>query len=105
MSLVVSSLRLCASSAGCTGLISGRGTKRVSHVALLVKKKKMPANAGHSKDVGLIPGSRPLQVEMATLSSILDWKIPWTEELGGGRMAGRGGAGQWGLWGRDGWQS
>ena len=30
----------------------------------------------------------PLQEEMATLSSILAWKIPWTEELGG-----RGGAG------------
>ena len=25
----------------------------------------------------------PLEKEMATHSSILDWKIPWTEELGG----------------------
>ena len=24
----------------------------------------------------------PLEKEMATHSSILDWKIPWTEELG-----------------------
>ena len=25
----------------------------------------------------------PLEGEMATCSSILAWKIPWTEELGG----------------------
>ena len=25
----------------------------------------------------------PLEPEMATLSSILAWKIPWTEESGG----------------------
>ena len=25
----------------------------------------------------------PLEKEMATHSSILDWKIPWTEETGG----------------------
>ena len=25
----------------------------------------------------------PPEKEMATHSSILDWKIPWTEELGG----------------------
>ena len=25
----------------------------------------------------------PLEKEMATCSSILAWKIPWTEELGG----------------------
>ena len=25
----------------------------------------------------------PLENEMATHSSILDWRIPWTEELGG----------------------
>ena len=25
----------------------------------------------------------PLEKEMATLSSILVWRIPWTEELGG----------------------
>ena len=25
----------------------------------------------------------PLEEEMATLSSILSWKIPWTAEVGG----------------------
>ena len=42
--------------------------------------KYLPATAG---DVGSIPGSgRPPEEEMATHSSILAWKIPWTEELG-----------------------
>jgi len=35
-------------------------------------------------DPGLIPGlgEDPLDKEMATHSSILAWKIPWTEEPG-----------------------
>ena len=42
--------------------------------------KNLPANAG---DPGLISGSgRYLKKEMATLSSILAWRIPWTEEPG-----------------------
>ena len=40
-----------------------------------------PANAGAS---GSIPGQEdPLEKEIATHSSILAWKIPWTEEPGG----------------------
>ena len=31
----------------------------------------------------------PLQKEMATHSSILDWRIPWMEELGGLQSMGR----------------
>ena len=35
-------------------------------------------------DTHLIPGGEdPLEEEMATHSSILTWKIPWTEEPGG----------------------
>ena len=35
-------------------------------------------------DPGSIPGwGRSLEKEMATLSSILAWRIPWTEEPGG----------------------
>ena len=46
--------------------------------------KNPPANAGDSRDVDSIPRSRrPLEEEMATHSSILAWKIPWTEEFGG----------------------
>ena len=40
-----------------------------------------PANAG---DAGSIPGREgPLEKEMSTHSSILVWKIQWTEEPGG----------------------
>ena len=43
--------------------------------------KNLPASAG---DMDSIPGSgRSLGEEMATHSSILAWKIPWTEEPGG----------------------
>ena len=46
--------------------------------------KYLPANAVDPRDVGLIPGSGdPLELEMATCSSILAWRIPWTEEPGG----------------------
>ena len=38
----------------------------------------------HAGDGGSIPGQEdPLEKEMATHSSILTWKIPWTEEPGG----------------------
>ena len=43
--------------------------------------KNLPANA---EDMGSIPGlGDPLEKEMATHTSILAWKIPWTEEPGG----------------------
>ena len=46
--------------------------------------KNPPANAGDAGDASLIPESgRSLEEEMATPSSILDWKIPWTEEPSG----------------------
>ena len=46
--------------------------------------KNPPANAEDSGDAGSIPGSgRPLEKETATHSSILAWKIPWTEEPDG----------------------
>ena len=45
--------------------------------------KNPPANAGDAGDTGLIPGSEdPLEEEMAVHSSILAWRIPWTEEPG-----------------------
>ena len=46
--------------------------------------KNLPANAGDVRKAGLIPGlGRPLEEGMATHSSILAWRIPWTEEPGG----------------------
>ena len=50
-----------------------------SHVALVVKNS--PAKAEEVRDLGLIPGlgSSPGE-EMAAHSSILAWRIPWTED-------------------------
>ena len=46
--------------------------------------KNPPATAGDSRDVGWILGQEhPLEEGMATLSSILAWRIPWTEEPAG----------------------
>ena len=46
--------------------------------------KNPPATAGDAEDVGLILGSEDrLEKRMATHSSILVWKIPWTKEPGG----------------------
>ena len=43
--------------------------------------KNLPASAGVTD---LIPVQEyPLEKEMATQSSILAWKVPWTEEPGG----------------------
>ena len=45
--------------------------------------KNLPANTGDAGDMGLILGlGRSLEEDMATHSSILDWRIPWTEEPG-----------------------
>ena len=38
--------------------------------------------------VPLLGQEDPLQEEMATLSSILAWRIPWTEDLGGPQSMG-----------------
>ena len=46
--------------------------------------KNPPAKTGDSGEAGLILGQDdPLEQKMATQSSILAWKIPWTEEPGG----------------------
>ena len=46
--------------------------------------KNLLANAGAARDVGSIPGwEDPLEEGMATHSSTLAWRIPWTEEPGG----------------------
>jgi len=46
--------------------------------------KNPPTNVRHAKTwVQTLGWEDPLQKEMATHSSILDWEIPWTEEHGG----------------------
>ena len=46
--------------------------------------KNLPVNAGDAVDVGLISLGRedPVEEGMATLSSVLAWRIPLTEEPG-----------------------
>ena len=51
--------------------------------------KNLPANAGDLRDSGLISGlGRFLEKRMVTHSSVLAWRIPWTEEPGGLQSAG-----------------
>ena len=46
--------------------------------------KNLPASADDVGDRSSVPESgRSLEEEMATHSSILAWRIPWTEEPGG----------------------
>ena len=53
-----------------------------SQVALVIKNP--PGNAEATGDAGLLPGSEdPLEEGTATHSSVLAWRIPWTEEPGG----------------------
>ena len=48
---------------------------------VMLVEKNLPANAEDVRDMGSIPGlGRPLEEGMATHSSILAWRIPWTEE-------------------------
>ena len=50
-----------------------------------LSSEESPCNAGATGNVGLIPGSGRSSLEdgMAVHSSILAWRIPWTEESGG----------------------
>ena len=46
--------------------------------------KESACSAGAAGNTGSIPGwEDPLEWDMATHSSILSWRIPWTEEPGG----------------------
>ena len=45
--------------------------------------KNSPANSGVARDASSFSGSgKSLEKEMATHSSILAWKTPWTEQHG-----------------------
>ena len=55
----------------------------------IAQERSFPGGSGgkasvyNAGDQGLIPGEEdPLEKEMATHSSTLAWKIPWTEEPG-----------------------
>ena len=49
----------------------------------LEHSKHLPATAGNTEDMGSIPGlGRSPKEGMATCSSVLAWRILWTEEPG-----------------------
>ena len=51
---------------------------------MMLVVKNLPADAGDVKDMGSVPGREdPLEESVATHSSLLAWRIPWTEEPGG----------------------
>ena len=51
--------------------------------ALVSRMAQTLTNVPAIQETGSIPGSEdPLEEEMATHSSILAWRIPWTEEPG-----------------------
>ena len=60
-------------------IIASHGTHWASLVAQLVKD--LPAM--HETQVQFLGQEDPLEEEMAIHSSVLAWKIPWTEEPGG----------------------
>ena len=56
---------------------------------MALEVKEPLANVGDVRDAGLIPGlGRSLEKDMATHSTILAWRIPWTEEPGGLQIIG-----------------
>ena len=60
------------------------GTKVGQRLPSWLSSKESTCNAGAEGDAGLIPGwEDPLEEGMATHSSILAWRILWTEEPGG----------------------
>ena len=89
-------LRLCTSTAGGAGSISGWKTKipyvaqlknnnaiKQKYRALLLAQTIKNPPAIQENRVQFLGREDPLEKGMATHSSILAWRIPWTEESGG----------------------
>ena len=67
--------------------VCGTMKRQIPQVALVVKNP--PVNAGDVRDTSSIPVlGRSLEEGMATHSSILAWRIRWTEEPGGLQFTG-----------------
>ena len=62
-------------------IINVNNDYRASQGALVVKN--LSANSRDARDSGLGQEEDPLEKTTATHSSILAWRIPWTEEPGG----------------------
>ena len=63
--------------------LPGNRTLGTALMALRLLPGDTPAKGGNAGDVGLLGLEDPLEEKMATHSSILAWKIPWTGEPGG----------------------
>ena len=62
---------------------SYKGLARSRELPQWLSCKEPACSEGDAGDTGSIPGlGRSLEEDMATHSSILAWRIPWTEELG-----------------------
>ena len=84
---------------GRPGVLRSMGSQRAGHdwvtelswteLIALPRRLSGKESAYNAGDLSLIPGSgRSLEKGMATHSSILAWRIPWTEEPGGLQSAG-----------------
>ena len=67
-------------------IVSQKERKQISYIYTYMGfpgGSEVKASASNAGDLGSIPGSGdPLEKEMATHSSILAWRIPWTEKPG-----------------------
>ena len=73
---------ICKSNLGYEKILKQGKEIRASQMVLEVKNPL--ADTEDIRDTGLILGQEdPLEKVMATHSSILAWRIPWTEEPGG----------------------
>ena len=69
-------------------LVNSLGFSQLIRAYLVVQRlKRLPAM--WETWVRSLSQEDPLEKEMATHSSILAWRIPWTEELGGLQSMGR----------------
>ena len=63
---------------------SWREGRNESQRSLKSQVKNLPTNTGDIRDLSSVPGLEdPLEEHMIIHSSILAWRIPWTEEPGG----------------------
>ena len=67
---------------GWGNLTSTQGGQKASQVAVVVKNLLLTQETEETQ-VWPLGGEDPLEEGMATLSSILAWRIPWTEGTGG----------------------
>ena len=80
--ILTPSMKECKVEYRCSFLKRNRYWVGASQVALVVKNS--PANAGDLGEVvSILDREDPLKKGMETHSSMLAWRLPWTEEAGG----------------------